>query len=75
MSVGKDRVSWQDLECYLFAEMLICIKEKKIPENQQYDDQSSKRKPTRCTLKGSILIKKHLKSIEFSTGMDNQAGL
>ncbi|RMZ83094.1 hypothetical protein DV738_g1186, partial [Chaetothyriales sp. CBS 135597] len=27
--VGKDRQSWQELECYLFGEMLICIKEKK----------------------------------------------
>ncbi|GLI72387.1 hypothetical protein PoHVEF18_000559 [Penicillium ochrochloron] len=61
MRVGKDRESWQELECYLFAEMLICVKEKKIPDSHQYDE---KRKPTRCTLKGSILIKKHLKSID-----------
>ncbi|KAJ5584175.1 uncharacterized protein N7459_003975 [Penicillium hispanicum] len=63
MRVGKDRESWQELECYLFGEMLICVKEKKQPEQNQYDE-TGKRKPTRCTLKGSILIKKHLKSLE-----------
>lgn len=77
MRVGKDRDSWQELECYLFDEMLICVKEKKNAEQQQqqqhhYEDQSSKRKP-RCTLKGSILIKKHLKSIEATSG-EWQAG-
>lgn len=43
--------------------MLICVKEKKgaIP---QYADNNTKRKLTRCTLKGSILIKKHLKHVE-----------
>lgn len=63
MRVGKDRESWQELECYLFAEMLICVKEKKVANSNQYDD-NGKSKPTRCTLKGSILIKKHLKSID-----------
>ncbi|KAF7625828.1 hypothetical protein AFLA_002675 [Aspergillus flavus NRRL3357] len=62
MRVGKDRESWQDLQCYLFAEMLICIKEKKVSDHRrQYDD---KPRHTRCTLKGSILIKKHLKHID-----------
>ncbi|KAJ5477315.1 hypothetical protein N7539_007459 [Penicillium diatomitis] len=64
MRVGKDRESWQELECYLFSEMLICVKEKKSSDSHQYDE---KRKPTRCTLKGSILIKKHLKSIDAGT--------
>ncbi|MCJ1411824.1 hypothetical protein MMC19_005916 [Ptychographa xylographoides] len=61
--VGRDRQSWQELECFLFAEMLICIKEKKgaVP---QYADGNSTRKLTRCTLKGSILIKKHLRQVE-----------
>ena len=63
--VGKDRQSWQELECFLFAEMLICVKEKKGAP-PQYADGSSKRKLTRCTLKGSILIKKHLKHVESS---------
>ncbi|KAH2006228.1 hypothetical protein KXV97_003819 [Aspergillus fumigatus] len=63
MRVGKDRESWQDLECYLFAEMLICIKEKKT-NTHQYDDQIKRK--TRSSLKGSILIKKHLRSIEAS---------
>lgn len=63
--VGKDRQSWQELECFLFAEMLICVKEKKGAP-PQYADGNSKRKLTRCTLKGSILIKKHLKHVESS---------
>ncbi|KAJ5653172.1 hypothetical protein N7490_000175 [Penicillium lividum] len=62
MRVGKDRESWQELECYLFAEMLICVKEKKPSSSNHYEDE--KRKRPRCTLKGSILIKKHLKSLE-----------
>ncbi|KAL4796109.1 Pleckstrin homology domain-containing protein [Aspergillus venezuelensis] len=62
MRVGKDRESWQELECYLFQEMLICVKEKRVPDHA-YDPTMPKPRP-RCTLKGSILIKKHLKSIE-----------
>ncbi|KAI9852986.1 MAG: hypothetical protein M1838_002765 [Thelocarpon superellum] len=68
--VGKDRQSWQELECYLFAEMLICVKEKKGAAPPQWDDEASKtskRKPTKCTLKGSILIKKHLKQVSEAT--------
>ncbi|KAJ5639366.1 purine and uridine phosphorylase [Penicillium longicatenatum] len=52
MSVGKDRETWQKLECYLFTEMLICVKEKK---------------PSSCSLKASILFKKHLRSLETDT--------
>ena len=66
--VGKDRQSWQDLECYLFTEMLICIKEKKVPQQQQQEPWDSPHHPsmkaTKCTLKGSILIRKHLKHVE-----------
>ncbi|EGC48069.1 von Willebrand RING finger domain-containing protein [Histoplasma capsulatum var. duboisii H88] len=65
--VGKDRASWQELECYLFAEMLICVKEKKNGHNQ-FEDPRTKRTMTRCTLKGSILIKKHLKDVESVPG-------
>jgi hypothetical protein len=68
--VGKDRQSWQELECYLFAEMLICVKEKKGTAPPQWDEEASKgskRKTTRCTLKGSILIKKHLKQVSEAT--------
>jgi hypothetical protein len=67
MRVGKDRDSWQELECYLFQEMLICVKEKRIPEHQQYEGQQ--KRPSRFTLKGSILIKKHLKTIEDLAGI------
>jgi hypothetical protein len=67
LRVGKDKVSWQELECFLFAEMLICVKEKKIPPSQssqtQWDDNGAPKKTTRCTLKGSILIKKHLNEV------------
>lgn len=68
MRVGKDRQSWQELECYLFEEMLICVKEKKVASNesQHWDgaDPASKARG-KCTLKGSILIKKHLKDVEY----------
>ncbi|CAG8112198.1 unnamed protein product [Penicillium salamii] len=63
--VGKDRDSWQELECYLFGEMLICVKEKRSSDPNQFDE-SGRRKPVRYTLKGSILIKKHLKSLDAS---------
>ena len=60
--VGKDRQSWQELECYLFGEMLICVKEKKSALPPIVAE--SGRQLTRCTLKGSILIKKHLKQVQ-----------
>ena len=58
-------MSWQELECFLFAEMLICVKEKKIvpPPTNQWDESGMPKKTTRCTLKGSILIKKHLNEV------------
>lgn len=60
--VGKDQQSWQELECYLFGEMLICVKAKKnaLPSITTNDG----RRLTRCTLKGSILIKRHLKEVQ-----------
>lgn len=63
VKVGKDKVSWQELECYLFAEMLICVKEKRVAQPQQWDENGMPKKATRCTLKGSILIKKHLNEV------------
>ncbi|KAH8591759.1 Pleckstrin homology domain-containing protein [Bisporella sp. PMI_857] len=70
--VGKDKQSWQELECFLFAEMLICVKEKKIPVAQQsWDESNVPPKSTRCTLKGSILIKKHLNEVTESGGKAN----
>jgi len=65
--VGKDRRAWQDLECYLFSEMLICVKERRPLANQPYDGPSDPKK-SKCTLKGSILIKKHLKEVETFAG-------
>ncbi|KAK5559805.1 hypothetical protein LTR46_001554 [Exophiala xenobiotica] len=62
--VGKDRHSWQELECYLFGEMLICVKEKKHAHAPVI--LGSGQKLTRCTLKGSILIKKHLRQVHAS---------
>lgn len=71
LRVGKDKVSWQELECYLFAEMLICVKEKKTSAAaQQWDENGAPRKATRCTLKGSILIKKHLNEVTDSGSVD-----
>ncbi|KAK3333220.1 Pleckstrin homology domain-containing protein [Cercophora scortea] len=72
LRVGKDKVSWQELECFLFAEMLICVKEKKnAPQAQsQWDDEGAPRKTSRCTLKGSILIKKHLNDVTETGTID-----
>ena len=67
LRVSRDRASWQELECFLFAEMLICIKEKRGAQ-PLYADGNSKRKLTKCTLRGSILIRKHLKEVESSPG-------
>jgi hypothetical protein len=65
--VGKDRQSWQELECYLFSEMLICVKEKKMASQPQWDgSEAPASKKAKCTLKGSILIKKHLNQVEHS---------
>jgi Mg-chelatase subunit ChlD len=69
-------VSWQELECFLFAEMLICVKEKKMQAPQQWENAG--RKTTRCTLKGSILIKKHLNEVietgDKSNGQSDKSG-
>ncbi|KAF2150719.1 hypothetical protein K461DRAFT_229017 [Myriangium duriaei CBS 260.36] len=63
--VGKDRHSWQDLDCYLFTEMLICVKERKSSASPYLDSASQRTgKKARCTLKGSILIRKHLKQVD-----------
>ncbi|KAK8110775.1 uncharacterized protein PG998_007232 [Apiospora kogelbergensis] len=71
LRVGKDKVSWQELECFLFAEMLICVKEKKIPSAaHQWDENGNPKKATRCTLKGSILIKKHLNEVTETGNVD-----
>lgn len=81
LRVGKDKVSWQELECFLFAEMLICVKEKKnaataslaAQQQARWGDNSNglPRKTTRCTLKGSILIKKHLNEAMETGAMDD----
>ena len=67
--VGKDRRAWQDLDCYLFSDMLICVKERKVAQNTQHDGiiGADPKKP-KCTLKGSILIKRHLRTVEMSPG-------
>ncbi|TKA73568.1 hypothetical protein B0A49_04096, partial [Cryomyces minteri] len=64
--VGKDRQSWQELECYLFSDMLICVKDRKLSLKQWDETDSAKQKVSKCTLKGSILIQKHLKQVEPS---------
>ena len=67
--VGKNCSSWQDLDCYLFTEMLICVKGKKAPQQLQHLDNAERMQPrTRCTLKGSILIQKHLEKVEVMRG-------
>ncbi|EME84966.1 uncharacterized protein MYCFIDRAFT_173848 [Pseudocercospora fijiensis CIRAD86] len=66
--VGKDKQTWQELECYLFSEVLICVKEKKIQPNgsQPWQGRDGPKPQTRCTLKGSIIVKKHLSRVETS---------
>lgn len=72
IKVGKDCQAWQELECFLFSEMLICVKEKKInPPAGQWTNGAPRRKSVKCTLKGSILIKKHLKKVSDSSGSGN----
>lgn len=52
--------------------MLICVKEKKVTIPQGWEDTAHIRKHTRCTLKGSILIKKHLNEVlESGSGKAN----
>ncbi|KAG5934754.1 hypothetical protein E4U53_000598 [Claviceps sorghi] len=70
LRVGKDKVSWQELECFLFAEMLICVKEKKLHQTPSWDDGEAAPKITRCSLKGSILIKKHLNQVSETGSID-----
>ncbi|KAM0595502.1 hypothetical protein ACHAPN_005364 [Verticillium nonalfalfae] len=70
LRVGKDKLSWQELECFLFAEMLICVKEKKVILANQWDENGLPKKSTRCTLKGSILIKKHLNEVTETGNID-----
>ena len=65
--VGKDLQSWQELECYLFDEMLICVKEKKGAQSKLVEG-DPRRKMTRCTLKGSIIIRRHLRQVDSSAG-------
>ncbi|QSZ29265.1 hypothetical protein DSL72_003777 [Monilinia vaccinii-corymbosi] len=69
--VGKDKQSWQELECFLFAEMLICVKEKKASSSQPWDESNGVRRNSRWTLKGSILIKKHLNEVIESRSGDS----
>jgi hypothetical protein len=65
IKVGKDRKLWQELDCYLFSEMLICVKEKKASANacNVWDGLEQSAPTTRWVLKGSILIKKHLEEV------------
>lgn len=76
--MGKDKTSWQELECYLFGEMLICVKEKKLQQQQHQQQQqqtvgqqwNDSRKVVRCTLKGAIMIKKHLQEVAETGTID-----
>lgn len=52
--------------------MLICVKEKKVAaSSQQWTNGGTakkREKSVKCTLKGSILIKKHLQKVTDSSG-------
>lgn len=60
--IGKDQKLWQELECYLFDDMLICIKEKK--KGATMLTTSDGRQLKICALKGSILIRRHLLNVK-----------
>lgn len=64
IGVSKERKIWQVLGCYLFEEILICIREQRPAGSgaSPYSDGDPAR-PLRYKLKGSILMKKHLKNI------------
>lgn len=49
--------------------MLICVKEKKVTEHAAWDSDEQVPQRKKATLKGSIMIKKHLESVETSPGM------
>nr|POF05993.1 hypothetical protein CFP56_53380 [Quercus suber] len=68
LRVSKDGRSWQDLDCYLFTNMLICVKERKLVShaNREWDDSSTPSSKSRYVLKGSILVQKHLKRVDAS---------
>lgn len=69
MRVSKDRQAWQDLECYLFTEMLICVKARKpAPGTPQEGGTDAEKQGSKVALKGSILIKKHLNQVEVIPG-------
>jgi len=53
LSVSKDGQHWQLLDCYLFSNMLICVKEK-----QSADGSGS----GKYSLKGSVMIQVCLKA-------------
>lgn len=63
--------AWQELECFLFEEMLICVKEKKLSQSEQALD----RGPSKYVLKGSILIRKHLLSVERASAVREPLGI
>ncbi|KAL1610465.1 hypothetical protein SLS60_002133 [Paraconiothyrium brasiliense] len=66
LTVGKPEQRTQELHCYLFEEILILTKDKRGPEppTVKVRDQEVKK----CTLKGSVLFKKHL--TDFSEPQD-----
>ncbi|WPH02822.1 Hypothetical protein R9X50_00569000 [Acrodontium crateriforme] len=64
--VGKDKNSWQLLECYLFPTMLICAKERKPQANgnPSWDHVEGPAGTRKCTLKGAIQIARHLTDVQ-----------
>lgn len=71
LRAGKDKQSWQVLNCYLFAEILICVKAKTstpLP-SQGWDGSIEVEDDRRYVLKSSISTKKHLQRVEHLHGM------
>lgn len=75
IGVSKERKIWQVLGCYLFEEILICIREQRPAGTgtgtSSYLDAGSA-KPARYKLKGSILMRKHLKNVDSWKGTFRQ---
>lgn len=68
VEVSKDQRYWQALNCYLYEHILICVREKGVAARTS-DVLHAASPSSKCVLKGSVLVKKHLRHIDAD--MDN----
>lgn len=71
LRVGKDKINWQELQCFLFSEMFICVREKKANAAANAEWPEGTAPPPKYSLKGSILIKKHLSDVFETPNSDD----